>query len=271
MKKLAILVILLYAGVTTGSPILSYTSPTADAFLGGEVGSGGDWTAVNKVDSYLAADGSISGYRGNRYTAQSLMFNMDAGFRIKANLSFTPLTVQNEIGFLFQFVSYTTTKTASGKTAFSVGQDKDFGLNITTVNQQGIAIRSGGSATGQVIQSFEDLGIVYDSSTLAIAEGDQKTISIDATYEVLKTGNTDEYNIRMWLGDDEANASEFTQVFAGTEGQELWFQNYNVTTGTKTADAKMISYSVEAIPEPATLGLLGLAAFGALLVRRRLS
>lgn len=271
MKKLVMIATLSCAVSAMAAPIISYDFSTDGSVTGGVVGNASDWTAVNKVTSWIGDEGAIASYRGARYTAQSLNFSTDNGFRIEANITVTPITTQNDVGSLFQFVSYQTTKDTSGSIAYGAASVTDLGLQITTAGGSGIALRSSDDGGNQYLKTFAELGITVDGVSGAITDDPKVAANITATYEIIKTATLNEYSIKMWMDDDEANASQYLQTFAGTDGEDLWFQNYSQYTDSKTINATMNSFSVEpivAIPEPATLGLFGLGALGAVLIRR---
>ncbi len=231
------------------------------AISGANVGTGAEWTGVKKVGNFIEADGNALGFRGARDDTAIDAFNNGDEFVVKTTVRLTPAGVKNAKAINFYLTNNTTTVADETDTAFAepVLTSPFLGFQIEAKGTKGIAITSGLNSADYVYIGFADLGI---------ADGNTTEFAFDTKFSA-KKGDDGKYDLALTITSGEHSATgtfKDNEFDVGTD--PLYFEMFTNNNPDKMSSVSLDKLTAQ-IPEPATFGLVGLAAAGLAAYRRR--
>jgi len=267
IKMMVGLIVVALAGMTLAAPI------TISAFTNNSVGG---CTAV------------LSGASASGFAETMTVVTNGSKPKIVVQSNFAPVTlaVGDSIVMSFTFNS-TQIKNSS---AFASGDDLNFGWGFAAAAaalsaDRGVLLSAVdvGGASGNFLRGYRSVGVsnAWNQTTRVLDYWNTKiptsgntfsagnTVDIMTTYtKISDTGYTETI---LWGGNTYTNGSVIT-LGSGFAFDRVFFRSgYSVSAFDQGDNYTISGLSVQVIPEPATIGLMGSALVGLLLFRRYLT
>jgi len=263
MKKLWISMVVVAMALASRAAVVTWAATETLVAATVRITANGDEDeAWNTSDTLMSAYGSNPGYKGAFWSHDSnAAGEADIGMLALQNAGLTPLDSLRVVTR-----STTTGGPAAIQTMFGIDTTALADTDTLSALSAQRVLGGTGADTGDVRWFVEAGSSLYVSEVMGTAGATESNFSLDSTTALEWFSFDGTANISTAIGSSIGTDTLANLGWSNINAAGLYFDMVNTVDANHTGE--LATFSTTAVPEPATVGMLGLGALITLLIRR---